>query len=207
MKVSSERYTTIAKPDVRHSTLKAVRHLKSHLKHVALKIVSYTLEVMEVEEASGVVQHHTNDAGGRELEFDLEMRLYVKITNMRDEKETFRGHIHFDVTDSMTDDEPLIERILWPQVGAPRGLAFTQCEGAIRSSRTRRMLREMITDFKKDFLHYESQMLIEGAVMHEDEGGDTNPVDNVRYSDTESESSEDHGKKKSRGSTRSGSRG
>jgi hypothetical protein len=52
------RYTTQAKADAKHSTLKAVRHLKQHMKHLSLKVISYTLEVIEVEEAAGMVQHH-----------------------------------------------------------------------------------------------------------------------------------------------------
>jgi hypothetical protein len=130
------------------------------------------------------------------------MRLHVRVTNLRGKGESYAGHVHFDVTNSMTEEEPVMNKVVWAQKGGgPCGLAFTQCEGVVRSSRTRNLFRTMIQDFQTDFLHYESTTLIKGAEMHQNGDDDVSAaVEEVEYSDTESEESTPRNMK--RGSTR-----
>lgn len=142
--------------------------------------------------------------GNRELEFDLEIRLHVRVTNVRGKGESYTGHVYFDVTSGMTEEEPVMNKVVWAQRGGPRGLAFTQCEGVVRSSRTRNLFRSMIEDFQADFLHYEATTLIEGAEMHQDGDDVSAAVEEVEYSDTESEESTPrNGNDSTRGTDRS----
>ena len=92
----------------------------------------------------------------------------------------------------LAEDEPAMKRITWHQGTGPQGLAFTQCESAIRSCRTRERLRKVIEEFKTDFLHFERRMLITNVSLHEDDedDGDARSDAEVLYSDTETDPSE-----------------
>jgi hypothetical protein len=166
------RYQTKPKADPNHSTVKAARHLKKSLLKINLTVARVDMTVDEVIEAEGVVHHYDNeDAGHRVLEFDLQMELKMGL-KLQDSGKFYVGRIFFDLTDNMNEFQPKIHHIIWPQTGGPKGNDMTQCEGVLKSCRTRAAFRALIDEFKADFVNYESFQLVAGVDNEVDSSSD-----------------------------------
>ena len=154
-----------AKADPSHSTLIALKHLKLHLKDSKIKISRTELEIYDIIDAKGVVhveELHQKDGGflltkdgevQKEVELQLDFEMLVKVIF---EESLYKARIYFHAKEHMDEYEPNIDKIIWLDKFDPRGHAMTQCNGAINSSRTKRMIRQLMDDFKRDFLQLET---------------------------------------------------
>ena len=154
-----------AKADPSHSTLVALKHLKSHLKDSKIKIAQAELEIYDIIDAKGIVhveEIHQEDGNlllnkdgdvQKEVELQLDFEMLVKVIFDND---TYKARIFFHAKEHMDEYEPNIDKIIWLDKFDPKGHAMTQCDGAVKSSRTKRMIRDLMDDFKRDFLQLET---------------------------------------------------
>ena len=144
-----------AKADPSHSTLIALKHLKEHLKESKIRIARTELEIYDIIDAKGVVhveeiyqQHEDNydneniqdNEATKAVELQLDFEMLVKVVY---EEVTYKARIFFHAKEHMNEFEPDIEKIVWLDKFDPKGHAMTQCNGAIQSARTKRMIRDL----------------------------------------------------------------
>jgi len=159
--------------------------MRKSFKHSHVAVLGLPVKVAHLDDAHGSVELIDDPVTGhRHLEFALDFKVTMRVEY---EKRHYDAHLFFHGSAHMHEWEPEIE-LLWPDHHkSPRGMAFSQVEGALRSSKVKRFFRHLLHDFKHDFIHFENVNLVDGVQkVDTDSDSEDGSIGEDDYSDTDS---------------------